>query len=172
MRRGLVVAVAGCLVSGLAILWAGGNDWARVATTGQRLSAEDLVGAPAPWGWVARAGGVAVLASRGWGRIPVGAALMVAGGGTAWLATEAIRDTDTLAYEATGTGGVIAPIAYPVAETPWVWITLVASLLLLATGVYTCVRGPSWPALGGRYDAPQRRDDPWAALDRGEDPTA
>lgn len=43
--------------------------------------------------------------------------------------------------------------------------------VLAATGALVAVRGPRWPALGSRYDAPAKREDPWAVLDRGDDPT-
>jgi hypothetical protein len=45
--------------------------------------------------------------------------------------------------------------------------------LLAATGVLVAVRGPRWPALGARYEAPgpMSERDAWDALDRGEDPT-
>lgn len=45
--------------------------------------------------------------------------------------------------------------------------------LLAAAGVLVAVRGPRWPALGAKYEAPAAPTDrdAWDALDRGEDPT-
>lgn len=119
-RRGMALAVAGCVVSGAALLLGPGSL--------------------TPWALVALAGAVAILATRRWGRVPVGLVLAASGG---------IAASD-------GAGRV----------------ALAAGVLLVAVGLWTAVRGTSWPALGARYDAPQRRDDAWAALDRGEDPTA
>jgi len=89
-----------------------------------------------PWAFVAVAGGVAVLATRTWGRPVVGVALVLSGVAAAFSA-----------------GG------WP------------GGAVLALTGAYVAVKGRGWPVLGARYDAPQRREDPWAALDRGEDPT-
>jgi protein-S-isoprenylcysteine O-methyltransferase Ste14 len=101
----------------------------------------------APWGVVALAGAVATLATRRWGRVVVGVALVGAG---------------------------IAAVAGALSwdSSPWRWLAAAAGVLLAATGAFVAVRGPSWTSMAARYDAPQRRDDPWAALDRGEDPTA
>ena len=53
--------------------------------------------------------------------------------------------------------------------------------LVAVAGAATLARGPAWPGMGARYDAParpapaRREDTPidqWRALDRGEDPTA
>ena len=76
----------------------------------------------------------------------------------------------------------------PVTTTAWPWATAAGGLLLTLAGLLTVVRGPSWPALGQRYEAPatpaptapasQEPTGPltekglWEALDRGEDPTA
>jgi drug/metabolite transporter (DMT)-like permease len=63
--------------------------------------------------------------------------------------------------------------------TVWPWLAVAAGLLAAACGVVTAVYGPRWSGLGRRYDAPgadtEVADDDasrWAALDRGEDPTA
>ena len=173
-RRAMALAAGGCVSSGAAILLANDRTWATVDRGGPPVDVAraDLVSSLAPWALVALAGAVAILATRRWGRVPVGLALAVAGGAAAWVALDVVRDTEERAWRATAEGGVRLPIAYPVHETAWPWVTLAAGVVLLATGLYTAVRGPSWPALGSRYDAPQRRDDAWAALDRGEDPTA
>jgi hypothetical protein len=89
-----------------------------------------------PWAFVAVAGGVAVLATRTWGRPVVGVALVASG------------------------------VAAAFSHGGWA-----GGVVLAATGAYVVARGREWQALGARYDAPQRREDPWAALDRGEDPT-
>ena len=174
MTRGLPLAIAGCLVSGVAILVADGQTWARVAEPGVSRTATgtELVGSLTPWAVLALAGVVAVAATRRWGRLPVGMALAFTGAVVAWVAFDLVRDTELRAYKATPQAGTHVPIGWPVHETAWPYVTIAAGLLLLATGAYGGVRGPSWPALGARYDAPAKREDAWAALDRGEDPTA
>jgi len=150
--RELAAACALTLAGALVVLLAGGQRWvpAHLAdpTTGSRL-------APAAHALalVALAGVVALLAARRWGRIVVGAALVV-------------------------TGVVIASVAVPrlgTAGVLWPALTRLGGLLVLAAGALTVFRGRTWPALGARYDAPAARPtdaDAWAALDRGEDPTA
>jgi hypothetical protein len=61
----------------------------------------------------------------------------------------------------------------------WWVLTLIGGLLATVAGAVTVLRGNRWAGLGARYDAPSmppRATDPaadaWAALDRGEDPTA
>ena len=63
--------------------------------------------------------------------------------------------------------------------TVWPWLAVVGGLLAVACGSATAVYGARWSGLGRRYDAPGAEppvveDDAsrWAALDRGEDPTA
>ncbi len=102
---------------------------------------------------VALAGVVALLAARRWSRVGVGAALALAG-----LA-------------------IVAAAASQLGRTPagWPVLTIAGGLLVLCAGALTVLRSRGWPALGARYDAPAGRrtdDDVWAALDRGEDPTA
>ncbi len=71
----------------------------------------------------------------------------------------------------------------------WPLLCVPVGLLIAAAGAYAAVRGRSWPAMGVRYERPQRvplspaedqvqRIGPspsdvamWDALDRGEDPS-
>ena len=115
----------------------------RVALLGCAVAAGLLFaagGESGTWAFVALAGGVAVLATRTWGRLVVGVALALSG-----VAAAASAWPD----QAGVAGGAV----------------------LAATGAYAVARGRTWPVLGARYEPPQRREDPWSALDRGEDPT-
>jgi hypothetical protein len=59
------------------------------------------------------------------------------------------------------------------ASITWWWIaTLIGSVLVLAAGLVTCLRGRTWPGLGRKYDRtnPRQLTD-WQALDQGQDPT-
>jgi uncharacterized membrane protein (TIGR02234 family) len=72
------------------------------------------------------------------------------------------------------------------AGTPWRAAVLLGALLVLAAGVATAWRGPRWPVMSARYDAPERRSgraraakaapagdsaSMWESLSAGEDPT-
>jgi hypothetical protein len=60
----------------------------------------------------------------------------------------------------------------------WRWVAVAAGLGVTGVGIMTIRRGPRWPAMGRRYEAPavagRPRDetDLWRAQDRGDDPTA
>jgi hypothetical protein len=72
-----------------------------------------------------------------------------------------------------------AVTSVPATPTAWPWLAFAGAVLAAAAGASALLRSASWPALGRRYDAPgapqTASDDDasrWAALDRGEDPTA
>ncbi|SHM36942.1 Trp biosynthesis-associated membrane protein [Cryptosporangium aurantiacum] len=170
-RRALTVSVLAAVVGGAAAYFTTGRVWAsetveRVAplppdtvhTTGR-----DLVPWAAAAALVGAAGGLALLATRGRGRLAVAALLTVAG----------------LAVAAGGVRGLAG-------DTTFVWplLCVAGGVLVLAAGVVALARGRGWAAMGARYDAPAPRakapaavgpDAPpaamWDALDRGDDPT-
>jgi uncharacterized membrane protein (TIGR02234 family) len=76
--------------------------------------------------------------------------------------------------------------------TPWHVAVLAGALLVFIAGLATALRGPDWPVMSARYDAPAPRDTPgradapggpggeshpldaatmWESLNGGEDPT-
>jgi uncharacterized membrane protein (TIGR02234 family) len=68
--------------------------------------------------------------------------------------------------------------------TPWHVAVLLGALLIFATGLATVLRGPDWPVMSTRYDAPGGSGGPrpararaldsatmWESLNGGEDPT-
>jgi hypothetical protein len=97
---------------------------------------------------VALAGAGALLATRGAVRLAVGVVLAVTGLGIVAGATRGL------------------PAAWPA-------LCAVGGLAVAAVGALAVVRGRGWPGMDTRYERaePQRSDDLWAALDRGEDPT-
>lgn len=179
-RRGLGIAVTGCVLSGAVALFAVGRVWLhytvprdgladlRTAATGHAVA-----GAAATLALVVLAGVVALPASRGLGRRIAGVVIALAGFGIGYLATLTIaRTTDQLDVPAasTYTDG---------RATAWPWIALVAGVLALATGVFAAVASGGWPAMGRRYEsagAPRRgpatETSIWDRLDEGDDPTA
>ncbi len=69
-------------------------------------------------------------------------------------------------------------------HTVWPYVTAGGAVLILAAGLLALRFGGGWPAMGGRYERdgaprgrkaaaedPDRPEDLWKALDRGEDPT-
>ena len=68
--------------------------------------------------------------------------------------------------------------------TPWHVAVLLGALLIFVAGLATALRGPDWPVMSARYDAPGAQDTHkpqrsraldaatmWESLNGGEDPT-
>jgi hypothetical protein len=66
--------------------------------------------------------------------------------------------------------------------TPWHVAVLLGALLVFAAGLATALRGPDWPVMSARYDAPGGPEagerapaldsaTMWESLNGGEDPT-
>jgi hypothetical protein len=178
-RRELTTAVAVCALGALVALLTASRTWRVVAAKGVvPLPGDDVTGGDLlPWlpavALVGLAGAGALLATRGVARVVVGGLLAVAG--LPLVAAGAYGAT-------TATGG---RLVFPV-------LLGIGGLLIGYAGVRALRRGPSWPALGSRYERPAaaehvgyedveyvERSGPsrsdvamWDALDRGEDPTA
>lgn len=131
----------------------------RVARTGT-----DLSGLLRALGLLGLAGGVAIPATRRWGRQVLGVVLSIAGAGV-------LID---LVLVARAHGDVL--------EVGWTWVTILGGLGYLAAALAVTVRGRRWASMGRRYEAPRvsqaadrrpidPRQEMWDALDRGEDPT-
>ena len=175
MTRGLRAALLGCLASAALILFGAGRVWANVAYPDRprTVTGHTLVGSLTTWGLVALAGLVAIAATRRWGRILVGGALVAAGASVAALTADAIRDVEIRVLEDTVLRRLtVTPTALDL--TVWPYVVLAGGVLLAATGILVAARGPKWAGLSAKYDAPTapRESDLWDALDRGEDPTA
>jgi uncharacterized membrane protein (TIGR02234 family) len=174
------VTLLATFVAGLFLTMAGRLPWAHVAYPlhPRAVYGRTYASAAVAVGLIAIAGGVAVLATRRYARIPVGLAIAAAGATVAAQAFDALRHLDNRAYRAAPLvlSGAVAPIGYAVRATPWPYVTLLCGLVVAAAGVVVVLRGPRWSAMGSRYDAPAARPvteaDLWSALDRGEDPTA
>ncbi|NEC25827.1 TIGR02234 family membrane protein, partial [Streptomyces sp. SID8111] len=84
--------------------------------------------------------------------------------------------------EASGdTSATVAALSH----TAWPYVAAAGGLLILLAGVLALRYGRLWPAMSGRYERdgtprprrrpaavdPDRPEDLWKALDRGEDPT-
>jgi len=178
------VTTLGCWVLAAAVaLVAAGRVWGEVtvrSAAGSRVHAQvtghDVAGALAPCAAALFALALFVLASRGWLRRLTGALGALLGVVIVVTALAGRGDIGAaLADKAFGvqSGTLHSPM------TVWPWLAVLAGLLAVACGVLTALIGPRWSGLGRRYDAPGAppavADDDasrWAALDRGEDPTA
>jgi hypothetical protein len=182
------------------------------------VSGADLVPLTGALGLVALACLAAVIATRGTLRRAAGVLLTVLGAGAGAAAVAGVSAATVLSVaagkvgspgvaavsgsagsatsgSAGGTGGVpvIGATGHAVMTgTPWQAAVLAGALLVVAAGLGTAWRGPSWPVMSARYDAPQRaagqagvarprqpagaakaRDSAsmWESLSAGADPT-
>jgi hypothetical protein len=168
-RRQLALVVLLCAAGALLALLAAGRPW-EVAVPDRPPPLPDLraerTGADLqPWlpalAWVGLAGAGALLATRAAARRVVGGLLVLTGAGLGLASADA-------AARAGGVAGVAA-------------LAGLAGLVVAGAGGAAVGYGRRWPAMGGRYERPDRRERPvppghpeawWDALDRGEDPTA
>ena len=184
-RRGYLVALAGCAVSGALVLIAAGRVWGRaalrtvtgstdhVSATGH--AAEPALPALAIALLVLTAG---VIASRGWLRRVVGLIVVSVGASVIALAVAARSD---VASELEHRTFAVARSSVPPHTSGWAVMAALAGVVAVCCGAITVLVGTRWPALGARYDAVGARGrqgdadvramSEWDALDRGEDPT-
>lgn len=170
-----VVAAAGAGV----LLLACGQTWASVSSTlagipdtSQVVDGRTLAPGAFAFGLAGLAGIVGLVATRGWLRRVVAVVVACCGAGAAvlaWLATG-----DGAVRQALPGAGPPGPVA--VEHTAWPWVAVAGGVLVLVFGIVATVRGPRWPGMGRKYDAPRRpaadsETDMWRALDHGEDPT-
>jgi len=183
----------GALGSAL-VLVAAGKPWTHgtaafagsgvpVHATGSQTTA--LPGALALVGLAAL---VAIFAVRRIGRWVVSALLTLSGLGAAATVLARRGDHGAINSAAASATGLTRSTAGQVTTTSWSLVAVAGALLLLAAGLLALRYGSRWPAMSGRYDRadgkrpapvrapapidPDRAEDLWKALDRGEDPTA
>lgn len=190
-RRSLALALLlGAVGAALALLasrqtWSQGK--AAVAGGAFPLTAtgSDVTGAPAALAIVGLAALVAVFAVRRVGRILVSALLFLSGAGTIAAALTGAGDSAALDEKAAEASGDATATVEALTHTAWPYAAALGGLLILLAGVLALWFGRRWPAMSGRYERdttprpgkgakavdPDRPEDLWKALDRGEDPT-
>lgn len=185
---GLLLGAAGATV----VLLSSGQTWARgkaaVGGGTLALSAEgqDVTGLPAALAIVGLAALVAVFAVRGSGRLLVAGLLALSGLGAALSAYLGASDSAALDAKAAQSTGDTSATVEALTHTAWPYVTAVGGLLILLAGLLALRYGSRWPTMSGRYERdgtprprkapraapdPDRPEDLWKALDRGEDPT-
>ncbi|MFJ6831213.1 TIGR02234 family membrane protein [Streptomyces sp. NPDC091209] len=189
-RRSLAVTLlSGALGAAVALLstrqsWAEGT--ATVAGGAFPLTAKgsDVTGVPAALAIVGLAALVAVFAVRRSGRLLVSALLALSGAGTIVAAVLGAGDSSALDERAAAASGDTAATAAGIDHTLWPYVAAAGGVLILLAGLLALRYGRLWPGMSGRYERdgrprprkvkpvdPDRPEDLWKALDRGEDPT-
>ncbi|MFI8004376.1 TIGR02234 family membrane protein [Streptomyces sp. NPDC086010] len=188
LGAGLLLGAAGATV----VLLASGQTWAegQAAVGGGILplsaDGQDVTGLPAALAVVGLAALVAVFAVRGGSRILVAGLLALSGLGAGVSSWAGASDSAALDEQAARTTGNASATVEALSHTAWPYVTAAGGLLILLAGLLALRFGRGWPAMSGRYErdgtprprkAPRTAPDPdrpeelWKALDRGEDPT-
>ncbi len=182
--------LSGALGAAVALLatrqqWSEGT--ATVAGGNFPLTAKgsDVTGVPASLAIVGLAALVAVFAVRRAGRFLVAALLALSGVGTIAAALLGVNDSSALDEQAAKASGDTSATVDTLSHTAWPYVAVAGGVLLLLAGLLALRYGRLWPAMSGRYERsgtprprrqapvvdPDRPEDMWKALDRGEDPT-
>lgn len=187
-RRSLAAALLlGALGAAVALLasrqvWAEGEASTAGGALHQIAKGSDVTGVPAALAIVGLAALVAIFAVRRAGRFLVSALLALSGAGTVAAALLGAQDAAALDEKAATASGNAAATIDAVTHTAWPFVAAAGGALLLLAGVLALRFGARWPAMSGKYERgaargraakadPDRPEDLWKALDRGEDPT-
>lgn len=196
-RRELVVATVLAVLGAALVLLASGRTWATatVSVLGVAAPPADLTGrslepVPAALGLVGLAGTVAILATRGVGRLVVGVLIALSGAGAIAgalsLSASSVRSSGALHDKVPTSALRVAVVSVDL--TSWRHVCAAGGLCLVAAGLLVAVRGRQWGTMGRRYDAPVAVDvespplattvqtvdesaELWDRIDRGDDPT-
>ncbi|MFC9584729.1 TIGR02234 family membrane protein [Streptomyces yangpuensis] len=189
-RRSVAAALLLGALGATVVLLASGRVWARgtaaIGSDSLQLSADGraVTGLPAALAIVGLAALVAVFAVRGKGRLLVSGLLALSGLGAALSALFGSDGRSALDAQAARTTADSAAHVAGLTQTTWPYVTAAGAVLILAAGLLALRFGRGWPSMGGRYERdgsprqravaavdPDRPEDLWKALDRGEDPT-
>ncbi|MCI3270403.1 TIGR02234 family membrane protein [Streptomyces cylindrosporus] len=190
-RLSLAVALlAGALGAAVALLatrqrWAEGTATVAGAPFSLTAKGSDVTGVPAALAIVGLAALVAVFAVRKAGRLLVAGLLALSGAGTIAAALLGVSDSSALDEKAAQAAGDTGATVTALSHTAWPYVAAVGGALLLLAGLLALRYGRSWPAMSGRYERdgsvrprrrvvvdPDRPEELWKAIDRGEDPTS
>ncbi|GHG71630.1 TIGR02234 family membrane protein [Streptomyces griseocarneus] len=165
--------------------WSEGSAPAAQGSLAEQASGQDVTALPGALAVVGLAALVAVFAVRGAGRLVVAVLLALSGAGTVAAALTGADDTSALEEKAARVAGNTQATIGDVSHTAWPWVAVVGGVLLFLAGLLAVRYGRRWPAMSGRYERdgtprpsrprapvdPDRPEELWKALDRGEDPT-
>jgi len=184
----LLFGAAGAAIA----LVAGGQVWSQSTASFAQgevpvtAKGSDVTGLPSALALVGLAALVAVFAVKRKSRVVVAGLLTMCGAGTLVSPLLSADDRAPLAEKAAKASGLAQSGIEAVHVSAWPYFSAVGGALLLLAGVLAVRYGPSWPSMSGsaRYERtsrrprsapapvdPDRPEDLWKALDRGEDPT-
>lgn len=189
-RRSLALALlCGAVGAAVALLssrqgWSAGTVTVAGGDFPLTAKGSDVTGVPAALAIVGLAALVAVFAVRRAGRLLVSLLLVLSGAGTIAAALLGVGDSSALDEKAAQAAGDTSATATALTHTAWPYVAALGGALLLLAGLLAVRYGRLWPAMSGRYERdgtprprkvkpvdPDRPEDLWKALDRGEDPT-
>ncbi|MFI9751958.1 TIGR02234 family membrane protein [Streptomyces collinus] len=190
-RLSLAVALlSGALGAAVALLatrqqWSQGTATVAGGAFPLTATGSDVTGVPAALAIVGLAALVAVFAVRRAGRFAVAALLALSGAGIIAAALLGASDSSALDEQAAQASGDTSASVDTLSHTAWPYVAVVGGVLILLAGLLALRYGRLWPAMSGRYERggtpqprhkapavdPDRPEDLWKALDRGEDPT-
>ncbi|MCL7378778.1 TIGR02234 family membrane protein [Streptomyces sp. 35G-GA-8] len=192
LAAALLLGAAGAAIALIASgqIWAEGTAAVGGGSVPLDADGRDVTGVPAALGIVGLAALVAVFAVRGAGRVLVSALLALSGAGAAVAAFLGASDSAALDELAAKTTGDSSATVDALTHTAWPYVTAAGGVLILLAGALALLYGRRWPGMSGRYERPgggpaargrgarrapavdpDRPEDLWKALDRGEDPT-
>ncbi|MER5494097.1 TIGR02234 family membrane protein [Streptomyces sp. NPDC002454] len=182
----LLLGAAGAAVALLASRqgWTAGTATVPGGDFPLTAKGSEVTGVPAALAVVGLAALVAVFAVRRSGRVAVAALLTLCGAGTVVAAVLGASDSGALDERAAEVSGDTSATVQALSHSGWPYVAAVGGLLILLAGLLALRYGRLWPAMSGRYERdgtprrraaapvdPDRPEDLWKALDRGEDPT-
>ncbi|GGQ60094.1 TIGR02234 family membrane protein [Streptomyces pilosus] len=192
-RLSLAVALlSGALGAAVALLatrqqWSEGTVTVAGGPFPLTARGSDVTGVPAALAVVGLAALVAVFAVRRAGRLAVAGLLALSGAGIVAAALLGASDRSALNEQAAKASGDTSATVEALSHTAWPYVAAAGGALLLLAGLLALRYGWLWPAMSGRYERggaaarprrkqaarvdPDRPEDLWKALDRGEDPT-
>ncbi|MEU0083848.1 TIGR02234 family membrane protein [Streptomyces sp. NPDC006274] len=189
-RRSLAATLFLGAAGATVVLLAAGRVWAEGAASvgGGSVpldaSGSDVTGVPTALAIVGLAALVALFAVRRAGRLLVAVLLSLSGVGAATAALLGASGSGALDEQAARTTGDAAATVEALSHTVWPYVTAAGGALILLAGLLALRYGRAWPSMSGRYERdgtprareerpvdPDRPEDLWKALDRGEDPT-
>jgi uncharacterized membrane protein (TIGR02234 family) len=197
-RRTALRALAAALPLGalgaVLVLFAAGKTWTRgTAALGGRglpvhATGSQTTALPGALALVGLAALVAVFAVRRVGRYAVSGLLTLSGLGVVAVVLTRRGDHSPVDTAAASATSLARATASHVTTTGWPLVGVAGGLLMLLAGLLALRYGRRWPAMSSRYDRadgkrpaprraapapvdPDRAEDLWKALDRGEDPT-
>jgi uncharacterized membrane protein (TIGR02234 family) len=189
-RRSLAATLFLGAAGATVVLLAAGQVWAEgTASVGGGsvpldAGGSDVTGVPTALAIVGLAALVALFAVRRAGRLLVAVLLSLSGAGATTAALLGASGSGALDEQAARTTGDAAATVEALSHTVWPYVTAAGGALILLAGLLALRFGRAWPSMSGRYERdgtprarkerpvdPDRPEDLWKALDRGEDPT-